>query len=320
MDLKSLILNPEKETISIINLDEQQIGYFLLGQNKIKFLGEKKPPPLIEKQEKQCISIVITDDSAYLDDFFLAYDKIGCTKLDSSIFFKLFDVILPEIGIYEFKLVDESYKSLKNCSWYLFDIGFFITGRTYYEKYGFMNEEHSTPDAKKRISELRNTTTLNELYLNDQDKLQEIYDKLILNNDTFKEVSFEDLKEILLKDFILNYVKPICESEYNKETYKLLATILYNIKIFLEKKGFSDRWFRKYYPIVEDKLKPEIFIESGGSHFLNIDIVTHSKGGKRKTKIYKKKSKRKTKGKSKNYKKKNNNHIKTNRQTRRIYL
>ena len=304
MDLKSLILNPEKETISIINLDGQQIGYFLLGQNKIKFLGEKKPPPLIEEEEKQCISIIITDDSAYLDDFFLSHDKIDCTKLDSSIFFKLFDVVLPEIGIYEFKLVDESYISLKNCSWNLFDIGFLIKGRTYYEKYGFMNNEHSTPDAKKKIAELRNTTTLNELYLNDQDKLQEIYDKLILN---YKEISLEDLKEMLLKVFILNYVKPICESEYNGETYKLLATILDDIKNFLEKEGFSDRWFRKYYPIVEDKLKPEIFIESGGSHFLNIDIVTHSKGGKRKTKIYKKKTKRKTKSKSKsktkNYKK-----------------
>ena len=150
MDLKSLIFNPEKETISIINLDEQQIGYFLLGQNKIKFLGEKIPPPSIEKEEKQCISIIITDDSAYLDDFFLSNDKVGCTKLDSSIFFKLFDVILQEIGIYEFKLVDESYKTLKNCSWDLFDIGFLIKGRTYYEKYGFMNDEHSTPDAKKK--------------------------------------------------------------------------------------------------------------------------------------------------------------------------
>jgi hypothetical protein len=313
MDLKSLILNPEKETISIINLDGQQIGYFLLGQNKIKFLGEKKPPPLIEKEEKQCISIIITDDSAYLDDFFLSNDKVDCTKLDSSIFFKLFDVVLPEIGINEFKLVDMSYISLNNCSWDLFDIGFLIKGRTYYEKYGFMNNEHSTPDAKKKIAELRNTTTLNELYLNDQDKLQEIYDKLILNDDNYKEM--------LLKDFILNYMNRACLSRYNKETHVFLYTILDDIKIFLEKEGFSDRWFRKYYPIVEDKLKPEIFIESGGSHFLNIDIVTHSKGGKRKTKIYKKKTKRKTKRKSKskykNYKNYKNN-IKTNRVTRRI--
>ena len=56
---------------------------------------------------------------------------------------------------------------------------------------------------KKKIAELRNTTTLNELYLNDQDKLQEIYVKLILNNDNFKEISLEDLKEILLKDFMI---------------------------------------------------------------------------------------------------------------------
>ena len=89
MDLKNLILNTEKETISLIQLDGQRIGYFLLGNNKISFLSEKMPSHVFEI--KVCISIVINEDSAYLNDFFLTHDKIDCTKLDSSIFFKLFE-------------------------------------------------------------------------------------------------------------------------------------------------------------------------------------------------------------------------------------
>jgi len=302
MDLKSLILNPEKETISLIHLDGQQVGYFLLGKNKISFFGDKMPTSLPKTKEQMCISIEITDNTAYLDDFFLLQDKIDCTELDSSIFFKLFDVVLPEIGMNEFKLVDESYISLNNCSWVLLNVGFFIKGRTYYEKYGFTNDDHTTPDAKERIVELRNTTTLNDLYLNDPDRLKEIYDELIVDNDNYKEM--------LLKDFILNYVKPACELNYNRKKYDILETILNDITEFLHENGFYDSWFRKYYPVVEDKLKPDIVIiePEDEDEVKNKKIKTRSNGGgRRKNKIYKNKIyKKKTKKNYKNYKKKTN--------------
>jgi hypothetical protein len=37
MDLKSLILDPAKETISVIKLNDTRIGYFLLGKKKYYF-------------------------------------------------------------------------------------------------------------------------------------------------------------------------------------------------------------------------------------------------------------------------------------------
>ena len=142
MNLKSLILQ-KQETINLIDLEVGKetwvtIGYFLLGNNKISFLGEKMPPPEISEDKNKnddCITINIRDNNktAYLENFFLKNEKNDCTKLDISIFFKFFDLVLPEIGINKFYLFDGSYKYLNFCTWKLSTIGFFTKGYTYYE-------------------------------------------------------------------------------------------------------------------------------------------------------------------------------------------
>jgi len=326
MDLKSLILNPEKLTLLKIHLDGQELGYFVLGEDEMSYLGDnlsqeklnnifKNNFPLSEK----CIRVSIDNDEnspvAYLDDFFLSppgKSKTDCTQLDSSIFFKLFDVVIPEIDIKEFVLLDISYKALNNCKWKLGEIGFFLQGRSYYEKYGFTNEQHSTPAAKKKIADLRATATLNDLYLNNQIKLKKIGDNLIPIDDTYKD----NLNEMPLEYFILKYLKPKCEEKFYKGPIGLLDSILLDIRKFLDGNNFNNNYYTKYYPVVEDRLKPEIVIiePENEDEIMNIYINTRSNGGgRRKNKIYKKKIyKKKTKRKS-------NKRIKTKGRTRNKY-
>ena len=322
MDLKSLILNPEKRTLLKIHLDGQELGYFVLGKDEISYLGDnlsqeklnnilKNNFPLSEK----CIRVSIDNREnppvAYLDDFFLSppgKSKTDCTQLDSSIFFKLFDVVIPEIDIKQFELLDISYKALNNCKWKLGEIGFFLQGRSYYEKYGFTDEQHSIPAAKKKIADLRATATLNDLYLNNQDKLKEIGDNLIPSDDTYKD----NLNEMPLEYFILTYLKPKCEEKIYKGPIGLLNSILLDIRKFLEGNNFNKHVYIKYYPVIEDRLKPEIVIiePEDEDEVMNMYIKTRSNGGgRRKNKIYKKKIyKKKTK---KNYKKNTKNYKKT---------
>ena len=61
--------------------------------------------------------------------------------------------------------------------WTLYGIGFFTTGNTYYERYGFKNWQHDTLEGKKKISELRRSVTLNDLYKDSPKRLKEIYKK-----------------------------------------------------------------------------------------------------------------------------------------------
>lgn len=358
MNLKSLILQ-KQETINLIRLEVGKetwvtIGYFLLGNNKISFLGEKKPPPEIgedKDKNKDCITIMIIDERAYLKDFFVYNRKNDCTQLDISIFFKFFDLVLPEIGINTFDLIDVSHKPLNFCRWKLLSVGFFTTGKTYYEKYGFKNKNFSTTDAKERIADLRSSVTLNNLYsglqdlYNDSDKkLQEIYDEFksiysTLNLDDsdnlFKDDNKDNFKNMLLNDFLLKYVKRFCElgNEYApkinySETAIFLDSFFSDIARFLEKNGFTNSQFIKEYSPVEENLKPIMVIEESHSDYKNYKCYTiyitqqtisggrKSNNYKKKTKVKSKNYKKKTKGKSKKYKKKNNNHINTKRRTR----
>lgn len=326
MDLKSLILNPAKETILKIHLDGQDLGYFVLGKKKMSYLGDNLSQEKLNNIVKNnfplsenCIHVAIYNDDkdhnllvAYLDDFFLSppgKSKTDCTQLDSSIFFKLFDVVIPEIDIKKFVLLDISYKALNNCKWKLGEIGFFLQGRSYYEKYGFTNEEHSTPAAKREIADLRATAILNDLYLNNQDKLKKIGDNLIPSDDSYKD----NLNEMPLEYFILKYLKPKCEEKNYKGPIGLLDSILLDIRKFLEEDGFNNNLYIKYYPVIEDRLKPEIVIiePEDEDEIMNMYINTRSKGGGRrkhkiyKNKIYKKKTKKNYKS-YKNYKKKTN--------------
>ena len=330
MDLKSLIFNPEKRTLLKIHLDGQELGYFVLGKDEMSYLGDNLSQeklnkiltnnfPLSEICIRTSFDKRLNPPVAYLDDFFLSppgKSKTDCTKLDSSIFFKLFDVVIPEIDIKQFELLDISYKALNNCKWKLGDIGFFLQGRSYYEKYGFTNEQHSTPAAKKKIADLRATATLNDLYLNNQDKLKEIGDKLIPSDDTYKD----NLNEMPLEYFILKYVKPKCDAKFDKESNGLLNSILLDIRNFLERNGFNNNVYIKYYPVIEDRLNPEIVIieSEDEDEFMNMYINTRSNGGgRRKNKIYKKKT---IKKKTKNYKKTTKNYKKkTKGRTRNKY-
>ena len=157
MDLKSIIKNPN-ETLSILHLNDIRIGYFVLGKNEISFLGDEVSETIKMKGKihlaDMCIRATIYEPNiGVLDDFFLSppgKKKTDCTQLDSAIFFKLFDIILTSIGIKSFELFDMSFKSLKWCKWRLAGIGFFLNSRTFYEKYGFKNETHSSPAAKKK--------------------------------------------------------------------------------------------------------------------------------------------------------------------------
>ena len=158
MDLKSIIKNT-KQTLTIIHLNNERFGYFVLGENKISFLGDEvsefiKQNGQINPTDK-CIDITIDDKNmAVLNTLFLSppgKNKIDCTTLDSVKFFELFDVILPAINITSFELFDMSFKKLKSCNLRLAGMGFFLNNRTFYEKYGFKNETHSTPKAKEEI-------------------------------------------------------------------------------------------------------------------------------------------------------------------------
>jgi len=305
MDLKSIIKNP-KETLSIIHLNDIRIGYFGLGKNEISFLGDE-----VSDSIKQNGKIHITDmciratlyepDMAVLDDFFLSppgKKKTDCTQLDSAIFFKLFDILFASIGIKSFELFDMSFKSLKWCKWRLAGIGFFLNSRTFYEKYGFKNETHSSPAAKIKIEELRKTTTLKDLAATLQSLpltviksqvrgvefgyppkthtiLSEI-EKLITSDDPYKHT----LDKMPLEYFIRTYLISICEgtTAIGSSTYEALNNIVEDINLFLKTKGFEHFDFIKYYPDVDDK--PEILVYPD-EDIVNIYINTNKEGGKR---------------------------------------
>ena len=320
--LKSLILDPEKKTISVIKLNDTQIGYFLLGKKQILFLGKNLPDT---DDDYPCITLNITGDdkTAKLEYFFYTKDKIDCTELPGSIFFELFDVVLPAIGITELKLTDVSYKLLNLCEWELLFIGFFTTGYTYYERYGFKNGQHDTLEGKNKITELRSSVKLNDLYP-DHKKLKELYDKfksiytdgvLKLHDEYFDADNFEQFKNMLLKDFLLKYVKPFCELDktYEKKIHEntpyfgfFVQGFLTDIASFLEKKGFGNDKFIKIYPPVKPNSNIVITQNIENNKILDIHITTlPPSGGRKSKKKTKRKAKKKAKRKTKNYKKKN---------------
>ena len=307
MDLKSIIKNP-KETLSIIHLNDIRIGYFGLGKNEISFLGDEVSESIKQNGKivtaDKCIGITLYEpDMAVLDTLFLSppgKKKTDCTQLDSAIFFKLFDVILPAIGIKSFELFDMSFKSLKWCKWRLAGIGFFLNTRTFYEKYGFKNETHSSPEAKKEIEALRKTATLKDLDdtlkslpltvikgkvrgvefgypPKTNDILSEI-EKLITSDDPYKHT----LDEMPLEDFIRKYLISICEgtTAIGKSTYEAINNIVEDINLFLKSKGFDHFDFIKQYPEVDADVEPEILVYPD-EDIVNIYININKEGGKR---------------------------------------
>ena len=307
MDLKSIIKNP-KETLSIIHLNDIRIGYFVLGKNEISFLGDEVSDAIKQNGKihitDMCIRATLYEpDMAVLDDFFLSppgKKKTDCTQLDSAIFFKLFDILFASIGIKSFELFDMAFKSLKWCKWRLAGIGFFLNSRTFYEKYGFKNETHSSPAAKIKIEELRKTTTLKDLAATLQSlpltviksKLRGVefgyppkthtilseIDKLITSDDPYKHT----LDEMPLEYFIRTYLISICEgtTAIGTSTYEAINNIVEDINLFLKTKGFEHFDFIKYYPDVDPDVEPEILVYPD-EDIVNIYINTNKEGGKR---------------------------------------
>ena len=307
MDLKSIIKNPN-ETLSILHLNDIRIGYFVLGKNEISFLGDEVSETIKMKGKihlaDMCIRATIYEPNiGVLDDFFLSppgKKKTDCTQLDSAIFFKLFDIILTSIGIKSFELFDMSFKSLKWCKWRLAGIGFFLNSRTFYEKYGFKNETHSSPAAKKKIEELRKTTTLKDLdttlkslhstvikskapgvefsYPPKTHNILTEIEKLITSDDPYKDT----LDEMPLEYFIRKYLISICEgnTDIGKSTYEVINNIVDDINLFLKSKGFENFDFIKYYPELDADIepKPEIFVYPD-EDIVNIYINTNNKEG-----------------------------------------
>jgi len=303
MNLKSIIKNT-KQTLTIIHLNDIRFGYFMLGNNEITFLGDQVSDSIknngkIDTSDK-CIGITIYGDIAVLDTFFLSppgKKKTDCTKLDSVMFFKLFDLILPAIDIKSFELFDMSFKLLKRCRWRLAGIGFLLNNRTFYEKYGFKNETHSTEEAKEKIENLRKTSTLNELdttlkslpltvlkskvrgvefsYPPKNNNILTEIDKLITSDDPYKD----ELKEMPLEYFIRNYLLSICEgnTDIGTSTYEVINNIVEDINLFLTTKGFENFEFIKKYPEVD--VKPEILVEPD-ENIVNIYINNNKEGGK----------------------------------------
>lgn len=304
MDLKSLIQNT-KQTLTIIHLNDIRFGYFILGKNEITFLGDEVSDTIknngnIDNSDK-CIGITIDGDMAVLDTLFLSppgKKKTDCTKLDSVMFFNLFDIILPAIDIKLFELFDMSFKSLKWCKWRLAGIGFFLNNRTFYEKYGFLNKTHSTPEAKRNIENLRKTATLDELdntlkslpptvikstvrgvefsYPPKNNNILTEIDKLITSDDPYKD----KLKEMPLEYFIRKYLLSLCEgnTDIGTSTYEVINNIVEDINLFLKTKGFDNFDFIKEYSEVD--VKPEILVEQD-ENIVNIYINTNKEGGKR---------------------------------------
>ena len=309
MDLKSIIKNPN-ETLSIIHLNDIRIGYFVLGKNEISFLGDEVSESIKQKGKihtaDMCIRATIYEPNmAVLDDFFLSppgKNKTDCTQLDSAIFFKLFDIILTSIGIKSFELFDMSFKSFKWCKWRLAGIGFFLNSRTFYEKYGFKNETHSSPAAKNKIEELRKTTTLKDLdttlkslhstvikskatgvefsYPPKTHNILTEIEKLITSDDPYKDT----LDKMPLEYFIRKYLISICEgnTDIGTSSYEVINNIVDDINLFLKSKGFENFDFMKQYPEVdgepEPEPEPEIFVYPD-EDIVNIYINTNNKEG-----------------------------------------
>lgn len=276
--LRDLVFDPEKLSMCKIVLTDhdgknKHSFRFKLGDEQLYFIGDNK---------QECIKInILEGHTADLQNFFYYLNnletKIDCTSVESKVFFELFDIILPQIGVKKFKLEDASFKQIGVCLWYFRSIQYFLTGKTFYEKHGF--KTIYDPGAES-LQDVRENAMLNEIKWTTK-LLSNL--KIILGS--------EDVSQIKLFDFLNNILKPLCiASEHGDETKqsesrKLLGPIIRAIDVFIrEKLELSNESFKEYSDendnIVPAKIKVTKSNDNENDYEIFITKTLLTRGGK----------------------------------------
>lgn len=216
LSLRDLVFSPKTSKCKLF-LNNEFMGLFDLGGKEIVLMIEND-----DLFGDECINIRIDKNTAELNDFFYFNSKQLCSGISTSLFFKLFDILLPNLGIKRFVLQDASYKSLNNCHWELGTIQYFLTGKTFYSKFGF----HRKQPNNNQLEQFRRNTKLSDV--------TNLFEKNLTNIQTIINDNSVDVNTILLQKFLKEYLNPVCESSNLTQRQDVLQSILKDISDFLK--------------------------------------------------------------------------------------